>query len=145
MRIWQYAGAVLAVSVTLALGGCGTESSEPDDTTAEDTMSSTDPSDSASQSMSGSASSSGPALPQVAQDAVADLAGMLGVDASEVDVVRVEQVTWRDGSIGCAEPGSMYTQALVDGQRVVLSAGGREYEYHAGGSRDAFHCENPTE
>ncbi|WP_067435814.1 hypothetical protein [Nocardioides jensenii] len=144
MRIWRYAAAVLAVSGTLALGGCGTESSGTDDTTAEDTMSeSTDPSDPVSAS--GSASSSAPGQPQVAQDAVADLAATLGVADSEIDVVRVEPVTWRDGSIGCAQPGSMYTQALVEGQRVVLAADGQEYEYHAGGPRGVFHCENPTE
>ena len=39
----------------------------------------------------------------------------LGVDASEVEVVSVEEVTWRDGSRGCAQPGMAYTQALIDG------------------------------
>ncbi len=78
-------------------------------------------------------------------DAVADLAERLGVDAEQVEVRAVEEVVWRDGSIGCARPGMHYTQALVDGSRVTLAAGGRTYEYHAGGNRKAFWCEHPTQ
>ncbi|MDQ4084408.1 MAG: hypothetical protein M3165_01185 [Actinomycetota bacterium] len=79
----------------------------------------------------------------VAADAVRDLARRLGVDRSEVTVVSVEEVTWRDGSLGCPRPGMMYPQVLTDGVRVVLQAQGRRYEYHAGGRRPAFLCENP--
>ena len=39
----------------------------------------------------------------------------------------------------------MYTQALVDGSRITLSAGDRSYEYHAGGRRGPFLCEKPTQ
>lgn len=81
----------------------------------------------------------------VARDAVTDLAERLGVDPAEVAVIRVEEVVWRDGSLGCPEPGMRYTQALVDGSRVVLSAGGVTFEYHAGGTRKAFLCENPSQ
>ena len=52
-------------------------------------------------------------------------------------------MTWRDGSIGCPEPGMNYTQALVPGIRVVLELDGARYEYHAGGARSIFLCENP--
>ena len=37
--------------------------------------------------------------------AVDDLAASLGVDADEVEVVSVEEVTWRDGSRGAPRPG----------------------------------------
>lgn len=77
--------------------------------------------------------------------AVADLARTLGVDESVVEVVSQEEVTWRDGSIGCAEPGMMYTQALVDGTRIVLRVDGVDHEYHAGGGRAPFRCHRPTE
>lgn len=77
--------------------------------------------------------------------AVDDLATTLGVDAGEVEVVSVEEVTWRDGSRGCAEPGMSYTQALVDGSRITLRAGERPYEYHSGGSQPPARCDNPTE
>ncbi|MCW2736581.1 MAG: hypothetical protein JWN97_1225 [Nocardioides sp.] len=77
--------------------------------------------------------------------AVADLASALGVDPAEVEVVAVEEVTWRNGSRGCAVPGDMYTQALIDGSRITLRAGEQQFEYHAGGSRPPALCENPTE
>jgi hypothetical protein len=77
--------------------------------------------------------------------AVDDLASSLGVDASEVEVVAAEDVTWRDGSRGCAQPGEMYTQALVEGARITLRVDGTDYEYHSGGSRPPTLCEDPTE
>lgn len=77
--------------------------------------------------------------------AVADLAGVLGVDATEVEVVAVDEVTWRDGSRGCAQPGTSYTQALVDGSRISLRVGTTTYEYHSGGSQPPSRCEKPTE
>lgn len=77
--------------------------------------------------------------------AVSDLATSLGVDESAVEVVSQEEVIWRDGSLGCAEPGMMYTQALVDGTRIVLRVDGVDHEYHAGGGRAPFRCHRPTE
>ena len=81
--------------------------------------------------------------PQIAI-ALADLSTRLGVEAGAIAVNLVEEVTWRDGSLGCPEPGMSYTQALVDGLRIVLDGGGVEYEYHSGLQRDAFFCANPT-
>jgi CO/xanthine dehydrogenase Mo-binding subunit len=77
--------------------------------------------------------------------AVADLAERLGIDPADVEVVSTEEVTWRNGSRGCAERGTMYTQALIDGARITLGAGGTTYEYHSGGSGPPTLCENPTE
>jgi len=70
-------------------------------------------------------------LPLV-EAAVEDLAGRLGVDPAEVTVVQALAVTWPDGSLGCPEPGMMYTQVLMDGSFVLLESGGRQYEYHGG-------------
>jgi hypothetical protein len=69
--------------------------------------------------------------PQVAI-AVADLSTRLGVEVGAIAVNLVEEVTWRDGSLGCPEPGIGYTQALVDGRRIVLDVYGVEYVYHSG-------------
>jgi hypothetical protein len=77
------------------------------------------------------------------QQAVADLAARQGVDPSMINTVSLEEVTWRDGSIGCPQPDMNYTQALVPGIRLVLELEGRRYEYHAGGERTIFLCENP--
>ena len=42
-----------------------------------------------------------------------------------------ESVTWSDGSLGCPQPGVMYTQALVPGWRVRLRGPAGEMDYHA--------------
>ena len=72
--------------------------------------------------------------------AVADLAARLDVDPSEIEIVSVEEVTWPDGSLGCPRPGMSYTQALVDGQLIVLAVDDTEYEYHSGRGGDPFYC-----
>ncbi|HWH37460.1 MAG TPA: hypothetical protein VNT28_06765 [Candidatus Limnocylindrales bacterium] len=71
----------------------------------------------------------------VPQDLFAEMveqaAAVAGVSIAEVSVDRAQAVTWSDGSLGCPEPGQMYTQALVDGYWVVLRAGGQEYDFRA--------------
>lgn len=54
-----------------------------------------------------------------------------GVALPELVVEEAQAVTWSDGSIGCPEPGMMYTQALVDGYRVVIRAAAETYDFHA--------------
>lgn len=75
--------------------------------------------------------------------ALAEAADRTGVAKDEIRVVTAEAVTWSDGSLGCPEPGMMYTQALVPGYRVVLEAGGEELHFHAGESGDVRYCEDP--
>ena len=77
------------------------------------------------------------------QSIVAAAAERAGVEPAEIQVVAAEAVTWNDGSIGCPEPGMMYTQALVPGYRVVLEADGRQLNFHATESGDFRFCENP--
>lgn len=69
-----------------------------------------------------------------------DLAARLGISVDEIEVVSVEEVTWPDGSLGCPEPGRMYTQALVNGSRILLRATGIVHEYHSGRGDDPFYC-----
>lgn len=71
-----------------------------------------------------------------------DLQKRLEITEAEIDLVSVENVTWSDGSLGCPRPGMMYTQALVDGYRIVLAVDEEQYFYHGGGGRDPFLCEN---
>ncbi|GAA4688047.1 hypothetical protein [Nocardioides nanhaiensis] len=137
-----------ALALCLALAGCG---GQDDDDAATDPASSQSPSETPSETpsqpeeqeteMPGNDGAGG-----AAQDAaIADLAQRLGVAPEEVTVTSSEAVTWRDGSLGCSEPGMMYTQALVEGTRIVLESGGTSYEYHAGGNRAPFLCEKPTQ
>jgi hypothetical protein len=60
-----------------------------------------------------------------------DLSLLIGVPIHSMDIVQAEAVTWPDGSLGCPEPGIAYTQALVEGYRVVLNVDGTTYDYHA--------------
>ncbi len=59
-----------------------------------------------------------------------DLASRLGATEREILFLSGEGKTWNDGSLGCPEPGVMYTQAQVHGW--VLSFGHRQqvYTYH---------------
>ena len=78
-------------------------------------------------------------LPIVAP-ARADLAQRLGVEPEELEVISAEEVEWPDGSMGCPEPGMSYTQALVNGSKVVLGYDDRVYIYHAGADDQPFLC-----
>lgn len=60
-------------------------------------------------------------------------------------MLQIEDVTWPDGSLGCPLPGRSYTQALVDGYRVVLRYNGVAYRYHGAGGDDPFYCATPQE
>ena len=81
--------------------------------------------------------------PEEVAQAIADAAERTGQDTTDVEVVRFEQVTWPDGAIGCPQPGEMYTQALVEGYRVVIDAGGEELTYHGADGQEPFLCEDP--
>ena len=60
-----------------------------------------------------------------------DAEARTGIAAGEMSIVRAEAVVWNDGSLGCPEPGVMYTQAEVPGYRIVLRAGNETLDYHA--------------
>ena len=75
--------------------------------------------------------------------AIADLAGWLGVAAEDISLVEQVEVTWNDGSLGCPQPGMAYTQALVDGSRIVLVVEGVSYNYHSRAGHAPFYCANP--
>jgi hypothetical protein len=76
------------------------------------------------------------------EEIVADLMGRTGAARSAVGVLRSEQVVWPDGSLGCPQPGQLYTQALVNGYRVVLEQGGDRYDYRVTDRGYFFLCEN---
>ena len=58
-------------------------------------------------------------LPPVAA-AIADFALRNRLDPADVALRRLQAVTWPDGALGCPQPGSMVTQALVDGYWLEL-------------------------
>ena len=93
----------------------------------------------------GAAGPAGPATPTGTDEetAIADLAAREGVDPAAITTVSVENVTWRNSSVGCPEPGLNYLQQLVDGVRVVLELDGTRFEYHSGGNMPLFYCATP--
>lgn len=126
-----WAGAVVLLSV--ALGACGQEdgdpqgSSTPQPTTTTTQEPTVKPHD------------------DPTTVALNDLATRLDLTPEEISVVSTEEVEWRDGSLGCAQKGMAYTQAIVPGLRITLAADGQEYAYHQGRSKAPFLCEHPTQ
>lgn len=74
---------------------------------------------------------------------LADAVQRSGIGENEIEIVTAEAVTWSDGSLGCPEPGMGYTQALVDGYRVVIDAAGDELHYHTAEAGHFLYCEEP--
>jgi len=90
-----------------------------------------------------SAPSGVPASPSAAQlDAIRSDLRARGVTGA-MTVVSSESVTFSDGSLGCPLPGVSYTQAQVQGMRVVVEADGRTYDYRFGRGDAPRLCEQP--
>lgn len=71
-------------------------------------------------------------VPQDLLDKIyADLEQHSGANPSAYTLLTAESVQWPDGSLGCPEPGQMYTQALVSGYRVVIGIADQKYDYRA--------------
>lgn len=60
---------------------------------------------------------------------VADIARISGLPADQVTVVSAESVTFPDAGLGCPVPGMVYAQVLVEGFKIVATAGGTTYDY----------------
>lgn len=74
-----------------------------------------------------------------------DLAARLSIQESDIELVKAEAVVWSDASLGCPQPEMAYIQIPFDGSLIILQAGGRQYEFHAGGKRGVFLCEQPPD
>ena len=82
---------------------------------------------------------------QVRQIAQTALAQALNVPPGQVAIDRVEQVEWRDASIGCAQAGMMYAQVITPGFRAVATVAGQRKEVHTDMTGRAVICDNPTQ
>jgi hypothetical protein len=72
-------------------------------------------------------------VPQAILDPILNKAAALAkVGREQLVIVRAEPVVWNDGSLGCPEPGMMYTQALINGYWVVIEAAGQTYDFRVG-------------
>ena len=79
--------------------------------------------------------------PDLLAKIIADLEGRLGPGGPAITVTRAEAVVWNDGSLGCPQPGVLYTQALVNGYWAVFVVGEQEYDYRVVGTGYFFLCE----
>lgn len=64
------------------------------------------------------------------------------LDPSAVELVSIDGATWNDGSLGCAKPGEVYTQALVEGFRVVVEIDDEEFDYRVPRDGEPRLCES---
>ena len=80
---------------------------------------------------------------RLAQIAIDDLVERIGVGPDDITVVSVDEVTWRDASLGCPRKGFDYAQVLTPGIRIVLAVDDTEYRYHGGNGQDPFYCAAP--
>jgi hypothetical protein len=80
-------------------------------------------------------------LPRELRRAVAeDAARRFGVGSNDVVLSNAEQVAWPDGSLGCPEPGQMYTQMIVPGYRLVASTTRGKLAYHTDQGERVIAC-----
>jgi hypothetical protein len=58
-----------------------------------------------------------------------DVSQKTGIDSSKLRIVKVEKETWKDGCLGLGESGSMCTQSMVPGWRVIVGSGEQRWVY----------------
>ena len=54
----------------------------------------------------------------------------LGVSPDQLQVTQVEPHEWPDASLGCPQPGQMYSQVVTPGYLVMITSDGHQLEYH---------------
>jgi hypothetical protein len=73
-----------------------------------------------------------------------DLAARLSIAPWDIEVIDAQAVVWPNPGLGCPQPGMAYIQVPVDGALVRVRYQGKVYEYHSGGRRGPFLCDNPS-
>lgn len=106
-----------------------------------DEESSSEPEDGEEASGDGRAPASG--LEDEIDLALEHASSATGVSREDIAVTSAEQVTWNDGSLGCPDADGMYTQALVEGYRIILAVDGQERAYHGQDGKEPFYCAKP--
>ena len=54
----------------------------------------------------------------------------LGVSPDQLQVTQVEPHQWPDASLGCPQPGQLYSQIVTPGYLVSITSGSHQLEYH---------------
>jgi len=72
--------------------------------------------------------------------AVQAAAAHLGISRDELSVDRVDDQQWPDSSLGCPQPGQLYSQIVTPGFLIVVSDGNKQLEYHTDGRAHVMLC-----
>ncbi len=83
-----------------------------------------------------------PEAAALVEKASQDLITRAGVLAGDIAVRSVVEVEWRDGSLGCPQPGVSYIMMITPGYLIMLEAKGQAYEYHASATNVVW-CKDP--
>lgn len=152
MRIPVLASTVLLVA---ALSGCGSAGPDP----AEGPATPTDGAGTSTPAPTPPSGTGRPTIPPPGDDsvpadlesdprvqrAIQDAKGRVGVVAADVVIAGYSPVTWNDGSLGCPQQGRSYTQALVEGELLLLRSDQRVMSYHSGNGQDFSYCADPSD
>lgn len=68
---------------------------------------------------------------RVAKAVIVDLSKQTGISVGQLQVTQYSRQTWSNGCLGLAKPGEICTQAVVEGWRVVVSNGQRNWVYRS--------------
>lgn len=81
--------------------------------------------------------------PAILEAVTAEAARLSNVSLDQVAIVRAEPAVWPDGSLGCAQPDEMYTQALVNGYWIILQAWTVPYDFRVTSDGTFRLCPHP--
>ena len=81
----------------------------------------------------------------IVEAAVKFAAAELGVDAAAIQVVSVEEATWRNSCLGVDRLNEMCMDVITPGFRVVLSVDGQEIAVHTNQDASALRLADPAQ
>lgn len=73
---------------------------------------------------------------------IRELSALADVPIDEIDVAAAEPVVWPNAGLGCPAEGMAYADVQVEGMRIVLAAGGRDYAFHTDGAQRYVLCQD---
>jgi hypothetical protein len=133
---------VVALVAVLAACGGGSTATSASETTVLQPPSESSSTSSPFSSASVPSSGEGGAPANYIEAVVTDAAERAGVPGDEVEVVEARSVEWPDGSLGCPEPGMMYTQVITPGYQIIVAVGDETFDYRLGRRGNFRLCEN---
>jgi hypothetical protein len=68
---------------------------------------------------------------RVANAVLVDLSKQTGIAAGQLQITQYSRQTWSNGCLGLAQPDEMCTQAIIEGWRVVVANGQRNWVYRS--------------